>query len=256
MCTSIVARKNTRGKLASLTTPEERQSRIEAFRNHFTEDDLARCRQAVRRRVWSYLGDPEEGLSHGLECAVTQYNGLGDVSHFVREYAYNHMRTFYQRRVKNHCSMDAPLEDHRSRQDNEERTLGDCLSYFDPELIEDVDPYLIKRIRKALERLANRKIWHRRPSVIEGAQKILTDLTESANRDQGIGVSEYDEAPLKIYLDSFERRVNPRDTKIARRQMHQHLAGKYHTDDYTIKYVFGVLRKSTEIALRERKLEA
>lgn len=252
MCTSIVARKKESRKPA---TTEERQARIDAFRNHFTEDDLARCRQAVRRWVWSYLGDPEEGLSHGLECAVTRYKGFGEISHFVREYAYNHMRTFYHRRVKHHYSIDAPLQDRRSGQDGEERTLGDCLSYCDPEVIEQVDPQLIERIRKALAGLVNQRIWHRRPSVIVAALKMLTELCESANRDQGIGVSEYDEAPLKIYLDSFERRVNPRDTKLARRAMYRHLAERFGVDPFTVKYAMTALRKSAEIALRERYAE-
>lgn len=252
MCTTIVPLKKTDDKSYEPPTAAERQARIEAL-HHMTASELAHCRRIVYKRVPASFGDAEECLSDGLEVALKKYAGLSNLATFVAKCAHTSALNYYTRRAKRQLSLDRMLEDHRGKGDEDDRALADLLGQLDPELVEEVDPYLIERMRRALNEMVNYKVWHRRPSVIAAAHKMLSELCESANTDKGIGVTEYDDAPLKTQ-DARTRSHRDRNSKIARREMYHHLAERYDTDDYTVKYVFTALRKSAEVALRERQL--
>lgn len=252
MCTTIVPLNNTSDKSIRVWTQEERQAQLDAL-HHMTKSDLARCRRFAYLRVSSSFGDTEECLSEGLEVALKKFKGDGYLSNFVAGCAYHSALHYYTTRRKRLVSLDRILDDRRAGGDKDERSFADLLGYTDPEMVEDVDPKLIERMRCALDEMVNRKVWHRRPSVIAAAHKMLSELCESANTDKGIGVTEYDDAPLKTQ-DARTRSHRDRNSKIARREMCRHLAEKYDEDAYTVKYVFTALRKSAEIALRERRL--
>jgi len=251
MCTSIVARKNARGKLESLTTPEEQQARIEAL-HHLTLDELNHCRRAVYHAVPQSLGDPEEALSAGLEIALKKYRGLGKLSAYVAACAHNVALLYYSRRVRRWLSFDEIID--ADRHDENEDSAIELFGEDAPELSEPIDPRLIERIRQVLARMINYKTRHTRPTVIATAQRILFELCESANADGGVGVSEYDEAPLKA--PDYRGQVHfDHNTKVARREMYRHLAERCGTDKYTVAYAMTALRKSTRIALQELDAE-
>lgn len=249
MCTSIVARKKASCKPPTVA---ERQARLEALRN-ITEDELNRCRRVVYKCVPRSLGDPEEALSEGLEIALRKYEGLGDLSSFVGGCAYYSALRYYSRRVKRLLSFDEVIE--ADRHDENEDTAIELFGEDAPEFVEPIDPHLVERICQALTKMVNYKTRSQRPSVIAAAQKILFALCESANKGHGVGVTEYDDAPLKA--PDFQGQVHlEQQTKVARQEMYRHLADQCATNQYTVTYAMTALRKSTEIALRELRSEA
>lgn len=184
---------------------------------------------------------------------MRKYEGLGELSSFVGACAYYSALRYYSRRTKRLLSFDEviPSDEHNGDEDPAVDLFGEDAA----ELVEPIDPQLVDRIRKALARTINHRVTSQRSSVIAAAQKMLSELCESANKGAGIGVTEYDDAPLKR-LTSKGRLHLDQQTKVARQEMYRHLAERCGSNKYTVTYAMTALRKSTEIALHELRSEA
>ncbi len=230
-------------------TIEERAARVDAF-HRMTQGDYAHLLRVVALVVPPAWCDPSEALSEGLLAATRMYNGDASLATYVAKCAFN----YALRQAQKHRAI--PFTDLKDddREDDDayiEETLPgeEYLPY-----IETIDEQFISRIEEILDQSINYKHRATRPKVIALAHDILTLLRENANLDAGIGIDEYDYAPLK--LPEWENQFKVERNRLQpRASIREHLAEHFHACRENTAYAMTALRDSTRQALHEGWLQ-
>ncbi len=242
MCTSSVSHKPLPYKL---TSPAKAKENIEKFRN-LTPDELEHCRRVVRKVVPRYLCDPDEALSHGLMIASEKYQGFGNLPAYVAKCAYFYaLRTNRKRNTyfgKNDDAIQAETLEDRERYYS---IIGTC----DPEPIDPLDPLFTQRIDAYLAEMCKDHGRHKTTTFAKLARRILKELEQSINHDDGIGITEFDEA-LKV--PEWKGQLPRVNKKAARQVMYRHLAEKYDAQPYQVAGAFTALKRSAIRVLNEQ----
>ena len=125
----------------------------------------------------------------------------------------------------------------------------------DPRYVEAVDELFVQRIEQILYTMRDYRHRHTTSEAIRDARQILGIFRESANLDKGIGVDEYEDAPINCdrrrdpYLKRWGRRVH--NQTIVRRQITQALVNALETTKKDVQSASQSLRLATTQALRE-----
>lgn len=242
-----VSQKPRRVKSEFETTPQQRTTRVEAFKKHFTQDEYDHLLKIVRLVVPEYMCDPTEAYSEGLLAAARMYDGSVCLSTYVSKCAWNYAIRAWQKAKRRILIDDLATAEHQDDDNTySEETLGaDALPY-----VEAIDDQFIARINEILIAMANYRLRHARPKVIELAADIVDMLRINANLGQGIGVDEYDNAPLKAPAWKNESLVH-RNTIEPRAHIRDHIAQMLNASTANTTYAMIALRKSTRQAMHE-----
>jgi hypothetical protein len=226
-----------------LPTPAERRERIAELQNA-TPDLLAKCRMIVQKWVPTWLADPDDCLGDALEIALCKYDGRSQPAYFVGLVA---RRIAFRKweRSQRMTSLEEIEEDDRR------------FARSDPEPSESVDPELIQAIEDNLNGLigrnrAQRQTKWRRPPEIALARQALHTLAESANRDAGLGIDEYDNAPI-CKPDWTGQYTVRRSTRQGYANVVRDASATFGASWQRTSYAFTALRNAAKQAIAERK---
>lgn len=251
--TNVSQNKNRVKPNIAVTTPEERAARVEAFK-HFTLDDYDHMLRLVRRVVPKGVCDPEEALSEALVLASRQYDGSTKLTSYIakraRWYAWNH----HEREARHSSFCELPTTEHADDDETDgyiERIIG---GVTDPEYSEPIDRQFVERIKQILVTTKDSHKFYARPKVIPIAIEMLDLLRANANQGQGIGVDEWDNAPIKKPNHPNHYQVY-RNKKQPLGVVRKKLAQMLDAQPINVSYAIKALRVSTALALREGWLD-
>jgi hypothetical protein len=228
-------------------TIEERAARVDAF-HKMTQGDYDHLLRVVALVVPSRLCDPSEALSEGLLAATRMYNGEAQLATYVAKCAFNYA---LWRARKNRAITFTDLESEPHVEDDDSYIAETLFATVEnPRYVEAVDDKFIGRIEELLDQSIDYRHRSTRPTVIALAKDVLTLLRENANLGYGIGVDEYDHAPMKApdYRGQFRVEYN---TLEPRRRIHEHLAEQFNASPENVDQAMIALRNSTRQALHE-----
>ena len=205
------------------------------------------CKQVIPAR----LCDPADALSHGLLVALDKYDGRGALSTYVTKCAWYYALQQVKKRRYDICFCDLETEE-----DFEDYLDAILPALDDPRYIEAVDELFIRRIEQVLHQSKDYRYRFSTKEAIDDAIEMLSVLRTNANLGHGIGIDEYDDAPLTSFKHGRKRRERPtHNTKVVRRQIVGHFADALRTDPRDISSAFKGLRLATRQALNEGWLQ-
>ncbi len=244
-----ISQKPRRVKQDTDTTPEQRAARVEAFK-HITQEHYDHLLKIVRLVVPEYLCDPEEAFSQGMLAATRMYNGSTCLSTYVTKCAMNYAIRMSKKAKRQIQFADLPGNDHD--QDENAAAYIDEIIGADDEMpyLEGIDDQFIERVNEILAEIANSAKRSTRHKVVELAEEILDELRIAANLGNGIGVDEYDNAPLKAPEYDHQAKVY-RNTLEPRSRIIDHLADTIGASRINVVYAMIALRNCTRQALCE-----
>ena len=236
----------SRSTVKAEVTAKERAARVDAFR-HMAQDDYNHLLRVIAIVVPPQMCDPADALSAGLLAATRMYNGDTKLVTYVSKCAFNY--ALWQAR-KNRAILfsDLPVDPY----DNEDSYIAETLfaTVENPRYVEAIDDRFIERIEEILDQSIDYRQRKTRPKVIALAHDILTMYRENANLGYGIGIDEYENAPLKRpdYQGQFRLEQN---TIQPLAEIRKHIGEVFHAYPCNVKYAQTALRESARQALHE-----
>ena len=232
------------------TPAGERAKRIKDL-NRITQDEYEHLLAIVRKVVPRAYCDPTEALSEGLLAALRTYDGNVKLTTYVAACAMHYAIRTIKKYHRYTPFADLPRDGDTYAEDSYlDRILP---SYEDPRYIEGVSEVFIRRIEEILGQMKNCRLRHARPTVIALAQDVLELLRENANLGKGIGIDEYENAPLKV--PDWPNQRPQHNIVEPRARIHEHLPQTLGADKYNVRDAMQALRISTRQALHEGWLE-
>jgi len=209
-----------------------------------SQSDYDRLLRYVQSVVPPQMCAAEEALSEGLIAALRTYDpAKSSLPVYVARCALNYAR--WQARKWSQVEMLSELEDENGEIN---RLAGD-----DPRFTDPIPEPFIERIEEILDQSHNphdRKNRKARRKVLVIAGRVLNELRINANLGDGIGVDEYDDAPVKApdYKGQFR---TERSTREAEYLISDHLAQLLGESRMNVVYARAALRDATKQALHE-----
>lgn len=234
------------------TTPEERAARIEAFK-HFTLDDYDHMLRLVRRVVPKGVCDPEEALSEALVLASAEYNGSTKLTSYIAKRAWWYAWSQHKHESHKITFSQLPTQEHAD--DPEVNDYIDLLigGSTDPEGSEPIDTRFVERIREILTSQKYGSAFYARRKVLPIALEILNLMRTNADLGKGIGIDEWENAPINVPNHPNDRVKHNKKKPLG--AIRKKLATTLNTQPINISYAIKSLRVSTALALREGWLD-
>ena len=215
-----------------------------------SRDEYDKMRAHIHRIIPPDLCDPDEALHEALLVANRKFRHDGSLEGYVVKVAWRYAHYQYRkyRRQVGFENIDNEFEFYQYQ----ERVLP---FLEDPRYVEAVDELFVQRIEQILYTMRDYRHRHTTREAIRDARQILGIFRESANLDKGIGVDEYEDAPINCdrrrdpYRKRWGRRVH--NQTIVRRQITQALVNALETTKKDVQSASQSLRLATTQALRE-----
>jgi len=215
-----------------------------------SRDEYDKMREHVHRIIPPDLCDPDEALHEALLVANRKFRHDGSLEGYVVKVAWRYAHYQYRkyRRQVGFENIDNEFEFLKFQ----ERVLP---FLTDPRYVEVVDELFVQRIEQILYTMRDYRHRHTTSEAIRDARQILGVFRESANLGKGIGVDEYEDAPINCdrrrdpYRKRWGRRVH--NQTIVRRQITQALVTALETTKKDVQSACQSLRLATTQALRE-----
>jgi len=215
-----------------------------------SQGEYENIRAHVRRIIPPDLCDPDEALHEALLVANKKFRYEGSLEGYVVKVAWRYAHYQYRkyRRQVGFENLDNEFEFSQYH----ERVLP---FLADPRYVEAVDELFVQRIEQILYTMRDYRRRHTTREAIGDAGQILGIFRESANLGKGIGVDEYEDAPINCdhRRDPYRKRADRRlhNQTIVRRQITQALTNALETTKKDIQSACQSLRLATTQALRE-----
>ena len=215
-----------------------------------SQGEYENIRSHVRRIIPPDLCDPDEALHEALLVANRKFRFDGSLEGYVVKVAWRYAHYQYRkyRRQVGFENLDNEFEFSKYH----ERVLP---FLADPRYVEAVDELFVQRIEQVLYTMRDYRHRHTTREAIRDARQILGIFRESANLGKGIGVDEYEDAPINCdrRRDPYRKRAGRRlhNQTIVRRQITQALTNALETTKKDIQSACQSLRLATVQALCE-----
>ena len=215
-----------------------------------SREEYDKIRAHVHRIIPPDLCDPDEALHEALLVANRKFRYEGSLEGYVVKVAWRYAHNQYRkyRRQVGFENIDNEFEFYQYQ----ERVLPFLV---DPRYVEGVDELFVQRIEQILYTMRDYRQRHTASEAIRDARQILGIFRESSNLGKGIGVDEYENAPINCdrRRDPYRKRPDRRlhNQTIVRRQITQALMNVLETTKKDVQSAAQSLRIATKQALNE-----
>ena len=215
-----------------------------------SRDEYDKIRAHVHRIIPPDLCDPDEALHEALLVANKKFRYEGSLEGYVVKVAWRYAHYQYRkhRRQVGFENIDNEFEFYQYQES--------VLPFLqDPRYEESVDELFVQRIEQILYTMRDYRHRHTTSEAIRDARRVLGIFRESSNLGKGIGVDEYENAPINCdrRRDPYKKRPDRRlhNQTVARRQITLALMNALETTKKDVLSAAQSLRIATKQALHE-----